>query len=155
MDSSLCGIWTQSKRIPWKNTAREEERESLLSQMLAEHFCDNFPLVKYLPVQEWITHRNRTRIEITLSSNEKATSFWEHAFHTLEESCGIRPWREGGTWQKLCDIQGSPPPSSTELLPNELEVRQNYQEACVDEQVAPSQTHTQKRIIHKKGSYTG
>ncbi|PKU31591.1 hypothetical protein llap_18106 [Limosa lapponica baueri] len=63
----------------------------------------------------------------------------------LKESDGIRPWLP----RKLVDTEGSPSPSSRAVHPNEQEVKQKRQEACVDEQGVPGQTQAQKGSMQK------
>jgi len=46
----------------------------------------------------------------------------------------------------LINIQESSPPSSREVHPNEYEVRQTFQEACVNEQGAPGQADKKESI---------
>jgi len=57
--------------------------------------------------------------------------------------------------RKMVNIQGSPPPSSGAMCPNEEEVSQKCQEACIDEQGAPGQTQTQKGSHQRLKARTG
>jgi len=66
----------------------------------------------------------------------------------LVESHRIRLGEKPGP-RKLTDIEGSPPPSSRAVHPNEQKVGQKCPQACVDKQGAPGKTQTQKK--HTEG----
>ncbi|PKU44335.1 rna-directed dna polymerase from mobile element hypothetical protein [Limosa lapponica baueri] len=57
--------------------------------------------------------------------------------------------------RKLANIQGSPPPNSGVVHPNEVEVGQKHQEAYMDEQGAPGQTQTHKGGLQRMEARAG
>jgi len=61
----------------------------------------------------------------------------------LVEYHGIKSRGKRGP-RKLVSIQGSPPPNSGEMHPDQEEVKQKHQEAYMDEQGAPGQTQAEK-----------
>ena len=67
---------------------------------------------------------------------------------------GCGPGGKAGL-RKLVNIQGSPPPSSRGVQPIKYDIRQKCLEGCVDEQVAPGQTQTQKGSIQRVATRTG
>jgi len=55
----------------------------------------------------------------------------------------------------LVNIQGSPPSSSGAMDLNKEEVRQKFQEACMDEQGALGQSQAQKGSLQTMKAMTG
>jgi len=90
-------------------------------------------------------HPNNVKIKAVLAALTMKS--WSFRFLGQQEGHTANP---GGKWipRKLVNIQGSCPPSSRAAQSNK-EVRQKYQEACMDEQGAPGQSQTQKGNLQR------
>ncbi|PKU46242.1 pecanex-like protein hypothetical protein [Limosa lapponica baueri] len=92
---------------------------------------------------EFKIHRAARRVCSKLATLDFRRADWSPEKSDWQGSLGERTGRERGP-RKLVGIQGSPPPRSGKEHPKKEEVRQNSQQACMDEQGPPGQAQDQK-----------
>lgn len=73
-------------------------------------------------------------------------------FNLFKDLFGRDLWNKTGEKRgpkKLVDVEGIHPPSSRAVHPNEQEVRQKYQQTCMDQQRAPAKLKLTKEVYRR------